>query len=78
MFAQTQHAKYLAGCKTCTVSTSTNSTKGQLISKCLFGIFNSSKKRTKKIDLITMLPQVVIVFVRFLEEFEDTKKKFRN
>ena len=23
--------------------------KGQLISKCLFGIFNSSKKRTKKL-----------------------------
>ena len=27
--------------------------KGQLISKGLFGILNSSKKRTKKIDLTT-------------------------
>ena len=25
--------------------------KGQLISKCLFGVFNSSKKRTKTIRL---------------------------
>ena len=28
--------------------------KGQLISKCLFGIFNSPKKRTKKLDSTTM------------------------
>ena len=27
--------------------------KGQLISKCLFGVFNSSKKRTR-----TILPEV--------------------
>ena len=32
--------------------------KDQLISKCLFGIFNSSKKRTKKFDLTAMVPQV--------------------
>ena len=32
--------------------------KGQLISKCLFGIFNSPKNRTKKIDFTTMVPQV--------------------
>ena len=32
--------------------------KGQLISKGLFGILNSSKKRTKKFDLTTMTPQV--------------------
>ena len=32
--------------------------KGQLISKCLFGIFNSPKKQTKKIDFATMVPQV--------------------
>ena len=31
--------------------------KGQLISKCLFGIFNSSKKQRKKIDFTTMEPQ---------------------
>ena len=34
------------------------STKGQLISKCLFGVFNSPKKRTKKFDFTTMVPQV--------------------
>ena len=28
--------------------------KGQLILKCLFGIFNSFKKRTKKFDLTTI------------------------
>ena len=29
--------------------------KGQLISKCLFGFFNSPKKRTKKIDFTKMI-----------------------
>ena len=43
-------------------------TKGQLISKGLFGILNSSKKRTKK---TTMIPQVV--FVHFLEELKTPK-----
>ena len=33
-------------------------TKGQLISKGLFSILNSSKKRTKKFNLTTMIPQV--------------------
>ena len=32
--------------------------KGQLISKCLFGIFNSPKERTIKFDFTTMIPQV--------------------
>ena len=32
--------------------------KGQLISECLFGIFNSSKKRTKKFDLTTLRCQI--------------------
>ena len=32
--------------------------KGQLISKCLFGIFNSAKKRTENFDFTTMVPQV--------------------
>ena len=46
--------------------------KGQLISKGLFDKLNSSKNRTKKFD------SGRLVFVRFLEEFEDTKKTFRN
>ena len=33
-------------------------TKGQLISKGLFGILNSSKKQTKKFDITTMVLQV--------------------
>ena len=32
--------------------------KGQLISKCIFGIFNSPKKQTIKFDFTTMVPQV--------------------
>ena len=52
--------------------------KGQLISKGLFGILNSSKKRTKKFDLIMYYTSGRLVFIRFLEEFEDTKKTFRN
>ena len=30
--------------------------KGQLISKGLFGVFNSPKKRTKQLDFTTMVP----------------------
>ena len=30
--------------------------KGQLISKCLFGIFNCPKKQTKKLDFTAMVP----------------------
>ena len=54
-------------------------TKGQLISKCLFGIFNSPKtKRRKKFDFITMIPVTSsqIVFVRFLEELKTPKRLF--
>ena len=47
--------------------------KGQLISKELFGIFNPFKKQTKKINVTTMIPR--LFFVRF---FEDIKKTFRN
>ena len=41
--------------------------KGQLISKCLFGIFNSSKKRTKKFDFTTMATQVELFSFVFWE-----------
>ena len=46
--------------------------KSQIISKANYGILNSSKKQTNKFVFTT------IVFVRFLEEIEDTKKTFRN
>ena len=32
--------------------------KGHLISKCLFGVFNFSKKQTKKFDFTTIVSQV--------------------
>ena len=51
--------------------------KGQLISKCLFGIFNSPKKQTEKFDFSTMVPQVDC-FRPFFGRIEDTKKTFRN
>ena len=41
--------------------------KGQLISKCLFGIFNSPKKRTKKFEFYYYGTSSRIVFVSFLE-----------
>ena len=50
--------------------------KGYLISKGLFGILNSSKKRTKKINYYDTSGR--LVFDRFLEKFEDTEKTFRN
>ena len=48
--------------------------KGQLISKANCQAVNSSKKRTNEFAFTTMQR----VFVRFLEEGEDTKKTFRN
>ena len=48
--------------------------KGQLISKANHQAVNSSKKRTNEFVFTTMRR----VFVRFLEEIEDTKKTFRN
>ena len=51
--------------------------KVQLISKGLFGILNSSKKRTKNYNL-SMYYDSRLVFVLFLEEFEDTIKTFRK
>ena len=53
--------------------------KGQLISKGLFGILNSPKKRTKKIAFTTMIyTSDRLVYIHFLGEIEDTKKTFRN
>ena len=46
--------------------------KGQLILKCLSGVFNSPKKRTKTIRL--EVPIFSFVFGRI----EDTKKIFRD
>ena len=44
------------------------SDKGQLISKRLFGIFNSSKKGTKDLDFTTILPQVELFSFIFWEK----------
>ena len=43
------------------------SSKGQLISKGLFGIFNSPKKLTKKINFTTMVSQVELFLFVFWE-----------
>ena len=48
--------------------------KGQLISKANYQAVNSSKKQTNEFVFTTM----GYVFIRFLEEIEDTKKTFRN
>ena len=48
--------------------------KGQLISKGLLGIFNSSKKWTKKFDWYLRS----ICFRSFFVKFEDSKKTFQN
>ena len=45
--------------------------KGQLISKCIFGIFNSPKKRSKKFDFTTMV-------IGTSSRIEDNKKTSRN
>ena len=50
--------------------------KGQLISKCIFGIFNSPKRRTRKFDFTATVPQVKNGFVHFLGEFKAQKRHF--
>ena len=50
-------------------------TKGQLISKYLFGVFNSPKTRTKTIRFEVVVKSI---FFRFLGRIEDTKKTLRN
>ena len=50
--------------------------KGQLISKGLFGILNSSKKRTKKFDLITMIPQVDLFSFGFWKNLKTPIRHF--
>ena len=49
--------------------------KGQLISKCLFGIFNSPKNQ-RKIQLYYYGTSSRIVFVRFLGELKIPKRHF--
>ena len=52
-------------------------TKGQLISKGLFGVFNSPKKRTKNV-CPSRLGQNFEFSSSFFGRIEDTKKAFRN
>ena len=53
------------------------SDKGQLISKGLFCVFNSSKKRTKNL-CPGRLGQKLKFSSSFFGRIEDTKKTFRN
>ena len=43
--------------------------KGQSISKCLFCIFNSHKKQTRKFDFTTMVPRVELFSFNFWENW---------
>ena len=54
-------------------SLSDSRAKGQLISKGLFGILDSSKKRTKKFDLATMIPQVDLFSFFFWKNLKTPK-----
>ena len=49
---------------------SQNYGKGQLISKCLFGIFNSSRKKPTKFDFTTMVLQVKMFLFVFWENLK--------
>ena len=52
--------------------------KGQKKSKWFFQVDFSSKKRTNEFDFTTYYETSGrLVFLRFLEEIEDTKKTFR-
>ena len=54
------------------------STKGQLISERTFWYPQFFQKTNEKIRLKYYDTSGRLVFVRFLEEFEETKKTFRN
>ena len=57
-------------------------TKGQLISKCLFGVFNSSKKRTKKFCYsklgqkfpFYLIPENLLKYCSHTDHFRKTKE----
>ena len=51
--------------------------KGQLILKCLFGIFNSPKKRTRKFNFSAMVTQVNLFSFIFLGELKTPKRHFK-
>ena len=48
--------------------------KGQLISKGLFGILNSSKERTKNFIITTMIPQVDLFSFVFWKNLRHTER----
>ena len=50
--------------------------KDPLISKGLFGFLNSSKKRTEKFDLTTMIPQVDLFSFVFWKNLKAPKRHF--
>ena len=50
--------------------------KGQLISKGLFGILNSSKKQMKKFNFATMIPQVDLFLFVFWKKWKTPKRHF--
>ena len=52
--------------------------KGQMISKRLLVSSDSSKKRTNEFGFFCLTVLKTNLFVRFLEESENTKKSFRN
>ena len=47
--------------------------KGQLISKCLFGVFNSPKKQTNKFDFTTVVPQIELFLFVLWENWSNQK-----
>jgi hypothetical protein len=51
--------------------------KGQFILKYPFGIFNSLKKRTKKFDFTTTVPQVQFFSFIFLGELKAPKRHIK-
>ena len=54
-----------------------SNSKGQLISKCLFSVFNSPKKQTWKFEFLP-LPNGADIFRSFFGRIEKTQKPFRN
>ena len=52
-------------------------TKGQIISECFFVSSSSSRKRTKKFDFATMIPQVDLLSFDFWRKSKTPKNHFK-
>ena len=74
-----QNQVLVSGTKTDSLSIGSGAVvKGQLISKCLFGVFNFSQKTNENMSTWGIVVVKSNFFVRFLRELKMPKRHFEN